>query len=59
MSERSDPASGAADSPGGQLNPPVVVATDGSAVSYLAVAWAAVDALLHTVECPIIVVPSE
>lgn len=32
---------------GGPLNPPIVVATDGSAVSYLAVAWAAVDAGLH------------
>ncbi|MGW4121871.1 universal stress protein [Nocardia sp. NPDC004711] len=35
------------ETPGGQLNPPVVVATDGSAVSYRAVAWAAVDAGLH------------
>ncbi|MFD7847187.1 universal stress protein [Nocardia sp. NPDC059764] len=47
MSERTEPTSGAADSLGGQLNPPVIVATDGSAVSYLAVAWAAVDAGLH------------
>ncbi|MET8428522.1 universal stress protein [Nocardia sp. NPDC004860] len=35
------------ETPGGELNPPVVVATDGSAVSYRAVAWAAVDAGLH------------
>ncbi|WP_433567522.1 universal stress protein [Nocardia sp. CA-151230] len=40
MSEKSE-------TPGGQLNPPVVVATDGSAVSNVAVAWAAVDAGLH------------
>ncbi|MTE14286.1 universal stress protein [Nocardia aurantiaca] len=37
----------ASEARGGQLNPPIVVATDGSAVSYLAVAWAAVDAGLH------------
>ncbi|MRH87608.1 universal stress protein [Nocardia sp. SYP-A9097] len=30
-----------------QLNPPIVVAVDGSAISYQAAAWAAVDASLH------------
>ncbi|MFC9994059.1 universal stress protein [Nocardia sp. NPDC127526] len=36
-----------ANSPAQQLNPPVVVAVDGSALSYHAAAWAAVDAGLH------------
>lgn len=39
-----------------QLNPPIVVAVDGSAVSYQAAAWAAVDAGLHG--CPLEIVTS-
>ncbi|WP_067822179.1 universal stress protein [Nocardia inohanensis] len=31
----------------GESNPPIIAAVDGSAVSYQAVAWAAVDAALH------------
>ncbi|MET9492944.1 universal stress protein [Nocardia sp. NPDC006630] len=35
------------DAQAAQLNPPIVVAVDGSAVAYQAAAWAAVDAGLH------------
>ncbi|QLY28604.1 universal stress protein [Nocardia huaxiensis] len=35
------------DSTARELNPPIVVAVDGSAVSYQAAAWAAIDAGLH------------
>lgn len=45
-----------ANSPSTQLNPPIVVGVDGSAVSYRAAAWAAVDAGLHG--CPLHIVTS-
>ncbi|BAW07307.1 universal stress protein [Nocardia seriolae] len=38
------------------LNPPIIVAVDGSAVSYQAVAWAALDAARHG--CPLCIVTS-
>ncbi|MEC3918704.1 universal stress protein [Nocardia sp. CDC160] len=38
------------------LNPPIVVAVDGSAISYQAAAWAAVDATLHG--CPLRIITS-
>lgn len=44
------------DSQAGQLNPPIVVAVDGSPVSYQAVVWAAVDAALHG--APLLIVTS-
>ncbi|SUD49373.1 Universal stress protein Rv2005c/MT2061 [Nocardia otitidiscaviarum] len=44
------------ETPGGELNPPVIAAVDGSAVSYHAAAWAAVDAALHG--CPLHLVTS-
>ncbi|MFD6355033.1 universal stress protein [Nocardia tengchongensis] len=47
MGTRAEASTAASETHAGQLNPPIVVATDGSAVSYLAVAWAAVDAGLH------------
>ncbi|WP_067537021.1 universal stress protein [Nocardia crassostreae] len=40
----------------GQVNPPIVVAVDGSAVAYHAAAWAAAEAALHG--CPLHIVAS-